>query len=747
MEPSALLESIDIGIVRQDATTKLTYANTYARRLLGLAETEGTPATDSLDPGWDAINPDGSPCPGPQHPAPVAMREKRVVRDAVLGVRRRDGQRVWLQVTAKPEVDGADEVRGVLIAFTDITHRIDERAATDAALRLSDAHYRAVLAAMGEGVVVLDAGGRLLSFNPVAERLLGLNADTTEVQCHAFAEDGRRLSAEELPWRRTLADGQPVRHAVVRLDCGLASWVKINADRLRLPGATTDAVVATLTDVTSERTALEALKAERSRLRLLTEAVPGVVFELVEGPTGARFTFMGPGVQQLIDVSADEVVADAQRFWARVHPQDLERVRRARVKALHDGEVFDEELRLSAPGGQRWARLRLSTPRKVDGGLVVHGLLLDISAQKQLDEKLRDAQRQESLGLLTAGVAHNFNNILATIVPTLEHLRTEGAELSRAAVDDAWRAAQSAGELVRQLTQVVRRQASAELERVDCGELLAEVADLCRRTFGRRVAVECVGTAEPVPVRARRSELHQVLLALCLNARDAMDATAAPALTLSLRQRDGHAELAVTDVGAGMSDEVMRRLGEPFFTTRPPGLGLAAALGILREFGGELRWASRLGEGSTFTVRLPLTALAPRASPPTRPLTRPARPLSGRRVLLIDDEALVRRSLRRVLERLGVEVLEADDGPAGLATLARGELDAVFVDLSMPEMRGDEVLRRIRAQWATLPVFILSGFVSEVDALATATAIIPKPFTNDAVRDALLSALPTAAPR
>ena len=753
-----MVESIEVGIVVQDATTQMIYANGFARRLLGLGGTAPL-QTSSYDTAWDAVRADGTPCPGDQHPVPIALREKRIVRDMVLGVRRTGSdRRVWLQVTAWPRLSATGEVSEVVTTFSDITDRIEALSAADHALRLSDTNYRSVINVMAEGVLVLGAEGQVLTYNHAAEAMLGAAyfkrsrhpAPEQPTPWESFDAHGAPLAGSAYPTAVALRTGEPCRGRLLQLvhRAGHKLWVRVNADPIRFSaGGVLSGVVATFADVTEERGAIEALKDERARFQLMTEAVPGVVFEQLTRRTGEEvFTYVGPGIQEIVGLPASEVMRDAQAFWRRFHPEDLTRVRAVRARSPKDGGVLDEELRVGPPGGPwRWARLRFSSPRQSPDGQVVYGLLLEVTAQHELAERLREGHRQESLGLLAAGVAHNFNNILSAIVPNLERLRTDAPEPMKGDLDDAWRAAQNASELVKQLTRLVRRDAPTALETVDGAALVNDVLALCRRTFDKRTSITASLPSTPVLVRARRTELQQVLLTLCLNARDAMEQATYPALHVALARVGAKACLAVTDTGTGMSEQTMRHLGEPFFTTREPGrgtgLGVAAALGIVREFEGELTWTSKLGEGSCFTVRMP-TFATERIVPETPPPSAPARPLTGKRVLLVDDEPMVRRSLRRLLERLGIEVFEAQDGPAGLALLeTRGDVDACFVDLSMPEMRGDEVLRRIRAKWATLPVFILSGFVNEPDALKDATDIIAKPFSNDAVRDALLAAL------
>jgi CheY-like chemotaxis protein/anti-sigma regulatory factor (Ser/Thr protein kinase) len=282
---------------------------------------------------------------------------------------------------------------------------------------------------------------------------------------------------------------------------------------------------------------------------------------------------------------------------------------------------------------------------------------------------------------------------------------------------------------------------------VDLVPLVREVVALCRRSFSRRVTIVEEIAVERALARIGDRDLQQLVLNLCLNARDACEERDGALLEVAVRATttpDGPViEVAVSDNGRGIDPAIASRLGEPFLTTKPPGkgtgLGLATVYAIVRDAGGRIAPAARTGGGTTFTVRLPLRDERP------APVLTPS-PRTGRaaHVLIVDDEAAVRRALARGLTRHGFVISECDDGAAALTRIAATpELAAVILDLSMPGMSGAEVLRRIRAHDATLPVLILSGYVADPTALAGATAILGKPIHGAALVEALTQAIAT----
>ena len=295
--------------------------------------------------------------------------------------------------------------------------------------------------------------------------------------------------------------------------------------------------------------------------------------------------------------------------------------------------------------------------------------------------------------------------------------------------------------------QLVRRERPGAHEPVDLMALTTEALQICRRTFERRYLIEEVPADASIVVRARRSDLEQVILNLCINARDAMVDTAEPRLRVQVTADPSATQAIITieDNGVGMADEVKNRLGEPFFSTKAPGqgtgLGLATAFGIIRDLGGSLDCESKLGHGTTFRLRLPMVEdVVPLTA--ASPDLWAIREFAGRTALVIDDEPMVRAAAERILTRFGFTTLVASDGADGLALLARHpEVAVAIVDLSMPGLSGAEVLARIKQERPGLPVVICSGYIEDRQNLAAADALVTKPFAMSDLRSALLEVL------
>jgi two-component system, cell cycle sensor histidine kinase and response regulator CckA len=737
----AMLDLLDVGVVLHSAPdTAIRFANTAACGFLGLSRDVLTQRT-SLNKEWDLVHADGRPLAPEEIPVMACMQSGAPVRGTLLGVARPDQERVWLRVTAQPLRDDQGRLHEVLVWFIDVSeeHRRfdDEKLVREASEQL----YASVLRAMSEGVAVHDPTGRIRFTNPAAERILGLSAgqllgrDAVDPRWALAQRDGSPLPQHEIPSEVTRNTGTPVvdRHLVVSQPDGARAFLAVSTDPIA--GTTSDGppwVVATFTDVTAQEQARLALQATAERLAAVTNAVPGVLFQYLiprEGGLG-RYVFVSGDTASLLGATPDVVQRHTSFVTEQAVPEDRERMIAHVRDALAKGAPIDHEFRLKPHGVERWCRARAQAASHPEGTLLT-GLLVDVTDHKRLEEGLRRSQRREVLGDLAAGIAHNFNNMLSVVLANLEEARRTSGDIA-GLLDDALVASRRSVELVRQLMQVARGDTGAQVGVIDVVALVEEVARLCRRTFDAGIEVATVLPTTTVPVRADASQLQQAVLNLAVNARDAMEGKAERRLTITVRAGDPSA-IEVRDTGSGISPEHQRRVGELFFTTKSPtrgtGLGLATVTTMLREVGGAMKVTSTPGEGAVFTLELP-RATEPALPPPLR---RPLPEVSHRiRVLLVDDEPLLRKALSRVLSPQCESVTLAASGEEALALVdARpNDFDLVLLDLSMPGMPGREVLSRLAERVPALPVVVLSGHVETRASLAAAFDVLEKPVSS-----------------
>ena len=418
-----------------------------------------------------------------------------------------------------------------------------------------------------------------------------------------------------------------------------------------------------------------------------------------------------------------------------------------------------------APSSEQLSRLKAAaamTGLAVERGRAEEALRKQRERELELEEQLRQAAKMEALGVLAGGVAHDFNNVLGTILGNAElALRMLAPETEvREMLEDIVTASRRAGSFCKQLLAYAgkgRRGSS----RFDLRELVPQLSSLVQAALSKRTTLEYALHQGPTFVQGDENQLLQVIMNLVTNAADAVgDKDGRIVVASELVQCDAemlerlapdaelppgqYVRLSVQDNGCGMDADVVARMFDPFFTTKftGHGLGLAAVRGIVQRHGGAIRIESAKGEGTTVSVLLPTTA-APEETE-TAPQTAP--PRGRKRILVADDESGLRTILRRQLEHSGYDVVDAADGQLAIDAFSEdpAAIDCVLLDLSMPKRSGAEVVRSLRAIRADVPVVLMSGY-AEDSALsrfegAPVNGFLQKPVLVDDLLETIRSA-------
>ncbi|HLP03770.1 MAG TPA: PAS domain S-box protein [Opitutaceae bacterium] len=512
-------------------------------------------------------------------------------------------------------------------------------------------------------------------------------------------------------------------------------------------------------DLVERVQAEQSLRRSEHQLRLIIDSVPALIAyvdsELRFRLLNATFPlWFGEKVARIVQQRIPTQLG--AHTWAELEPSF--------TRALA-GEVvsFDRDFTFRT-AGRRWLHCSLTPDRGHDGsvrGIVI--LASDLTAQKQLEEQLLRAQRLEVVGRLASGIAHDLNNILQPVLMAPRLLRPairdpEALELVNTVEGSVRRGA----EIIKQLLAFGRGSNVRRLPlRLDT--LLVELTRILHETLPKSIVLHCDLPVHTAPVHADATQLHQVLMNLCVNARDAMRGGGTLTLRLAATEfaeppaggipvgRAGRFQvITVSDTGSGIPRENLPRLFDPFFTTKDvgegTGLGLATVLGIVRSHDGFLRVGSTVGVGSRFEVFLPETAGEPAPASTAHLPHRAPRDGRNRHILVVDDEAPVRDLIRRTLTQQGYRVSEAANGAEALVVLARDEqgVDLIVTDLLMPVMDGASLIHELHRHSPSLPLIAISGNRSDRPAVAAARtavrAVLAKPF--DAVT--LLAAIDEA---
>jgi PAS domain S-box-containing protein len=507
-----------------------------------------------------------------------------------------------------------------------------------------------------------------------------------------------------------------------------------------------DAIVGTLgvnIDVTELRRALNALHESEAKLRMAVDAA-GV--GLWSWDPLRDVVVWEPALSALFGFPAGTSPAGREGYLALVHPDDRDRVAAKIADGVRGGRWEDEYRIVRADGAVRWVLAKGTVVGEGETARVL-GAVIDLTERKLRDEQLRQAQKLEAVGQLTAGVAHNFNNMLMGVLPNLELAARSAPRDVLPFLESATDSARRAAELVRKLMTYAGRNRPTMRVTEDVGALAGRAVELCRTTFDRRIAFD--QAYEPgVRARVDAAQIEQAVVNLLINARDALENrdVSAPHVEVSVglvragtdelvgRARD-HVRIRVADNGTGMDAATVARIYEPFFTTKPDGrgtgLGLATTRAILHEHGGFVACESAPGKGSTFSLYLPHDPAGPN---PERQAPQAGGTRGSETVLVVDDEPSVRRVVSLVLRAAGYVAREAGSGREALALLADRDLAQrlalVLLDVSMPGLPWRELRSQLRELTRARVVYFTGYALDAADADPDDT-VLEKPVNEE----------------
>ena len=569
-----------------------------------------------------------------------------------------------------------------------------------------------------------------------ALRILGLSdEDASDPNAEAFFA---AIHPDDVPIRNqrtflTALSPKTVEYRFIRKTDGAVRWIRETS--VLEPGGDGESfrLLGALTDITEAKAAAEALAEQ-------TEAL-GRAHELARlgrytVDANERTILFSPEVARLLGVSSSDVLHDLETFRLRfVHEDDLEDwVRNAEACLSKPGEfAWDSRMR-TGDGRVVWMRVRGRTEADELGRPVrAIGVVQDVTEQHALEGTLRQSQKLEAVGQLAAGVAHDFNNLLTVIIGNVDFALATGAPSEE--LREVLAAADRASELVRQLLAFSRAGGNEAIV-VDVNEAVGELQKMIERVIEENIGVSVSLTGDETPVLIEPGQLEQVLLNLTMNARDAM--RNGGSLAISTRIDGDDVVVDVTDTGHGMDGETRERVFDPFFTTKLPGegtgLGLSTVYGIVTRTGGSIEVESEVDRGTTFRIRLPrahgLTRRPAAAASAPASLATPA----GGRVLVVEDDDMVRSVAAEALEQAGYEVVTTANGREALDAVEQDrDFDLVVTDLMMPLLTGVQLTAELEARGHGLPVIYTSGYpggVTDEVPRGPRAEFLPKPFRS-----------------
>ncbi|WP_457323451.1 ATP-binding protein [Roseateles sp. P5_E11] len=610
-------------------------------------------------------------------------------------------------------------------------------------LQVSQQRYSLAAAGSDMGLWDWDIPNGTAFVSTRARELLGL---PLQPELQSIGELRRALAvhaADQPRFRQRLADHLHGTSPYFELEyrvCGEGEgyhWVHVRALCTRSADGRPARLAGSVIDVDQRKRAQEALQRSEEHYALAMAGSRGGHWVW---NTASDEMFVSDKFSELFGLPADHPVSTREAFFraARLAPEDLEQVR-MRSAELISGSVerADYELRVVTPQGERWIQMRAQRFEDVGGeGLRIAGVTVDITERKRaelarqhLEEQLRQAQKMEAIGTLAGGIAHDFNNILAGILGYGEMAQKEaqpGSALRRH-IDASLAAALRAKSLVERIL-AFSRSGMGQRVPVHVESVVQEALDALQATLPAGVQVHSRLAAGDAGVLGDPTQIHQVVMNLCLNAAQAMKSAGTINVELELvtieeacavsttRLEPGrYLKLSVEDRGAGMSPELLSRIFDPFFTTKEvgvgTGLGLSMVHGIVSDLDGGIDVRSTLGEGSCFTVYLPV-----RGERVVRPTPRAVVVELGKGecVMVVDDEESLVGLAEEALAELGYEPVGFMSPESALEALRHnpGRFDLLLSDEAMPGMTGTQLVERVRELAPDLKVVMMSGFVT-----------------------------------
>jgi len=643
-----------------------------------------------------------------------------------------------------------DDEGSVRLAIGTMVDSTEQLRAEEEAMQI-----RSAIEFASDAICVIDADGRSLFHNRTFATLLGYTPAELNDRGGLFAQfnDGdaandAMLSVKENGFWAGNAFIQNKRQQDVEL------FLRANA--VRDDGQAPRAVIVVATDVSEDRKAQRKIAEQAA---LLNQAQDAILVQDLDG----QITYWNKGAERLFGWTAAEVIGlRVQDFLYRDEDSFVDGIAAVLKDGLWNAEVSDvtkagKEVLVQS----RWTLLR-DDRGKAKSVLTIN---TDITEKKKLEAQFYRAQRLESIGTLAGGIAHDLNNVLGPIIMAVDLFKMKmTSPQDQELIETVEVSARRGADMVRQVLSFARG-LEGHRTTVQPARLIREIAGIAKETFPKSIVVHTAVPENIWNVAGDSTQIHQVLLNLSVNARDAMPNGGRLNLSAANLEIDAHyaamhpesepgsyVVLIISDTGSGMSLEVQEKIFEPFFTTKEigkgTGLGLSTTLSIVKSHHGFLTVESEVGKGSTFRIHLPAETDDTEGSSEDFNGETPRG--KGELILVIDDEASVRAITRQTLEAFGYRVILAGDGAEGIAMFARhmDEIHVVLTDMMMPVMDGASTIRAILRLKPGADIIAASGLSTKGSEAESASSgevrkFLPKPYTASTILRALREVLDT----
>ncbi len=717
-----LFETMAQGVVYQDPEGKIVSANTAAEEILGVSLDQMRGRT-STDPRWRSIHEDGSVFPGEMHPAMLALRTGVSVHNVIMGVF--DPQKEeyrWVKVDAIPQFrPGEDVPYQVYSTFDDIT----EQKKAEKALVESEDRFRRLAEQSPDIIIRYGTAG----VEYISPSCIAISGFTPEQFYNDPTLSLRQIHPDDRAALRNLE--AQLQKGPVRCDLrilhkdGHVVWTEQNLIPVFDSSGQRVAVEGVVRDISDRK------KAEEERGRL-SSAIEQAAESVIITDAEARILYVNPAFERVTGYTREEAIGLNPRVLKS--GQHDARFYKAMWDTLLSGQTWTGHITNKRKDGSLFEEDVTISPIRDAAGMVVNYVAVkrDVTHEKQMEQQLRQAQKMESLGQLAGGIAHDFNNVLGVILGSLALLKAsvQDEKLHRY-VEIGENSVHRGADVAKRLLTFARAE-EARLVPLLIEDVVKELMRVLEHSFEKTIEMHAEIAGDLPIVEGDHGQLYQMLLNLCVNARDAILDPASGKKTGSISIRallvDGaeveerflqpasgsFVRLSVSDDGMGMSAEVRQRIFEPFFTTKPTGkgtgLGLAVVYGVVKTHRGFMDVETGLGKGTTFVIYLPASTIERRKKEQQK-----VEEVRGgnETILVVEDEEAMCLLLAELLRSRGYKLITAQDGIEGLETYKAysHEIGAVITDMGLPKLSGQDLFAKIMEINPSARVILASGYL------------------------------------
>ncbi len=660
--------------------------------------------------------------------AAARLRGEKVPTRYELKIVTKLGEPRWIDLSAGLlQVDGKNAIIATGIDITDSRKILEE-------LRRSEELTHRILEAVPGGIIEISADGRVLQANLEAQHCFGLSpleflqSSIEHLAQKMLWEDGSKVKYEDFPVVKCLKTAEhqsAVVMGVRRAESGICWGMFTTVPLLDVATAKTNGAVFTFLDITGRKFTEDALRESEERYRKFFEE--DITGDYIASTDGCILS-CNPAFANIFGFESVEAAMFSNLNAIYAEPNTIAVI--AELLRAKKKIEYHESVGKRCNGKPVYIIENLIGLFDDEGVLIgVKGYVFDNTAHKLLEQQVQETVKIDGLGRLAGGIAHDFNNLLGIILGYTERL-TGNVRNDQRTLQDVKAihiAAQRGANLVRQLLTFARK-TDVAFEEMNVNSIVDELGRLLKETFPRNIVLKVQSEATMPPIIGDVNQIHQAVLNLCVNARDAMPAGGTITLKTEtvtgfmLREKfpdaeaDFYANISVRDTGSGMDEEVRSKIFEPFFSTKGPGkgtgLGLAVVHGIVKSHHGVIDVISAPGKGTLFNLYFPVVLSTPRAIRP-EDLQEQVVPGGAETILIVEDEELLRELLQGLLESKGYNILTAEDGEQAVALFKEhhARIDLVLSDLGLPKLGGWEACQEMQKINPGIKVVIASGYL------------------------------------